>query len=187
MPRAGNSGLAKDCEHLAAAAAQIEHRRVLAEARGIHALARANVFFGAAKSVGELEPVDVREFRRRALRHLLHGARERRPLPQQAELGMDHALIIQTHSRQLVPKPPMNLFSLPFRHALVIGVLRAQLLPIFGMLCFQLVAETGVHQRDAMLKRGLQFGNAAQELNLGLRELLFPAGVPLDTNALECP
>ena len=70
----------------------------------IHPLPGANVVFAPAKSLGEFQPIDVRELGRRAFGHLLHGARERSPLPHQPQFGMNHALVFGLRRGPVRPK-----------------------------------------------------------------------------------
>jgi len=52
------------------------------------------------------------------------------------------------------------------------------LFAIFGVLRFHLIAETRVHQRDAMLKRSLQLGNCSQQMNFAGRAPILETYAP---------
>ena len=115
-----------------------------------------------------LQPVDIRKLAaarcgRRAAPRL---AAERCSLPQQPQLGVNHALRIRRGSSRSDRAQSRFWISSCWRvqRSFEIGVLR-----------FHLLAIVRVHQRDAMLERRLQFGDAAQELDLGSR----PASVPM--------
>ncbi len=173
----GDAGFAEEFEEFAAAAAEVGNRSAIRKEREIEALLGFDVVLRTAKTFGEFEPVERWGGRGGELGRCGRGRNRRGPLAEEAKLGVDQALEIETYLLEVGPKTPLDLS----RRALEFG-------DEIGVLVTNQIAEVRLRESDAVLEGALKFSQSAEEVNFVVGELTFPLGTPsgpMGTNILE--